>query len=236
MESPRKGLTTAEVAACGSAIVTFGLVQGALYLRAYWGHFGIDPFQFVAVSELALTGLTSIGLVLCLALLAALFGDWLQARLTTGSSKGTLMARLACVLIFAALAWLSWWSNAWPILIGVILTLLCALIVNLSPVVPSAVKDSPWLIFALVMLVYMSVISGWLGAMRAKSISAAESTLTTTLTYEGKVQEGVILIGRLGDCYALWDPVRKAAVLLPVSDVQRLDIARRSTMSAPVGR
>lgn len=54
----------------------FGLVQGAFYLKAYWGHFGPDPFQFVAVGELALAGLTGIGMVLFLMLVALLIGGW----------------------------------------------------------------------------------------------------------------------------------------------------------------
>ncbi|HGM6066463.1 TPA: hypothetical protein ACKP39_000107 [Stenotrophomonas maltophilia] len=54
MDRTQKTLTMADVAGWGSALVTFGLVQGVLYLKAYWGHFGLDPFQLVAASELAL--------------------------------------------------------------------------------------------------------------------------------------------------------------------------------------
>lgn len=77
----------ADVAGWGSALVTFCLIQGAFYLKAYWGHFGLDPFQFVAVSELALAGLTGIGMVLFLLLLASLFGGWVETKVTSGGSK-----------------------------------------------------------------------------------------------------------------------------------------------------
>lgn len=100
MESTQKGLTMADVAGWGSAVVTFGLIQGALYLKAYWGHFGLDPFQFVAVSELALAGLAGIGMVLFLILIALLFGGWVEVRLTSGSSKNKLFAWLGSALLF----------------------------------------------------------------------------------------------------------------------------------------
>lgn len=85
MERTKKTLTMADVAGWGSALVTFGLIQGALYLKEYWGHFGLDPFQFVAVSELALAGLAGIGMVLFLMLLASLFGGWVEMKVTSGS-------------------------------------------------------------------------------------------------------------------------------------------------------
>jgi len=44
MERAKKELTLASVAGLGSLLATFGLIQGALYLQAYWGRFGLDPF------------------------------------------------------------------------------------------------------------------------------------------------------------------------------------------------
>ncbi|WGV53866.1 hypothetical protein QIF44_16420 [Stenotrophomonas indicatrix] len=89
MERTQKALTMADVAGWGSAVVTFGLIQGALYLKSYWGHFGLDPFQFVAVSELALAGLAGIGMVLFLILIALLFGGWVEVKLTRGGAPRT---------------------------------------------------------------------------------------------------------------------------------------------------
>jgi hypothetical protein len=233
MESTKKRLTMADVAGWGSAVVTFGLIQGALYLKAYWGHFGLDPFQFVAVSELALAGLAGIGMVLFLMLLASLFGGWVETKVTSGSSKSKLFAWLVPVLFFTAIGLLLWWSNTWPLLIGVLLTVICALIVHLSPVVPTAVKDSPWLIYALVMLVYVSIVSTTLGSGRAGTISSGGGKHLAAVTVDGKVRGGLSLIGRLGDSYALWDPARKTAVLVPVVDVGRLEIVRKGVMPSP---
>ncbi len=236
MERTQKTLTMADVAGWGSALVTFGLIQGALYLKEYWGHFGLDPFQFVAVSELALAGLAGIGMVLFLMLLASLFGGWVEMKVTSGSSKSKLFAWLFPVLFFTALGLLLWWSNTWPLLMGVLLTVICALIVHLSPVVPTAVKDSPWLIYALVMLVYVSIASSMLGSQRAEKIFSGGGKHVTAVTVDGKVQGDLSLIGRLGDSYALWDPVRKATVLVPVGDVGRLEILRKGVIPVPAAQ
>lgn len=80
MKRVQKELSLADVAGWGSACVTFGLIQGALYLQAYWSQFGLDPFQFVAVGELALTGLAGIGMVLGLMLITLLLGAGWRAR------------------------------------------------------------------------------------------------------------------------------------------------------------
>jgi hypothetical protein len=222
----------ADVAGWGSAVVTFGLIQGALYLKAYWGHFGLDPFQFVAVSELALAGLAGIGMVLFLMLVALLFSGWVDVKLTSGASKRKRFAWLGPTIFFTGLGALLWWSNAWPVLIGLFLTIICALAVHLSPVVPTTMKDSPWLIYVLVMLVYVSIVSSMLGSERAKEITAGRSSYTTILTVEGDVLRGMALVGRLGDSYALWDSGRKAAALVPVSAVRRLEIIRKAPLRA----
>lgn len=236
MESTQKRLTMADVAGWGSAVVTFGLIQGALYLKAYWGHFGLDPFQFVAVSELALAGLAGIGMVLFLMLVASLFGGWVEIKVTSGSAKSKLFAWLFPLLFFTGLGLLLWWSNTWSLLIGLLLTIICALIVQLSPVVPATVKDSPWLIYALVMLVYVSIASSMLGSERAEKISSGGGKHVTAVTVDGTVQGGLSLIGRLGDSYALWDPARKAAVLVPVGDVGRMEIVRKGVMPVPAAK
>ncbi|WP_258391326.1 hypothetical protein [Stenotrophomonas maltophilia] len=137
---------------------------------------------------------------------------------------------------FTVLGLLLWWSNTWPLLIGVLLTVICALIVHLSPVVPAAVKDSPWLIYALVMLVYVSIASSMLGSQRAEKISSGGGKHVTAVTVDGKVQGDLSLIGRLGDSYALWDPARKATVLVPVGDVGRLEILRKGVIPVPAAQ
>lgn len=232
MERTQKALTMADVAGWGSALVTFGLVQGAFYLKAYWGHFGLDPFQFVAVSELALAGLAGIGMVLFLMLVALLLGGWIEGKLTTNTPTASPLIWLALVLFLVGMVALMWWSNGWPLLIGTALVGICAAVVRLSPVLPASVKDSPWLIYVLAMLVYVSFSSNWLGSERAKKITTEGSEYTATVTTDGKVQGGLNLVGRLGDSYVLWDRARKLAILVPVDDVGRLEIARGSLLPA----
>ncbi|MNC36117.1 hypothetical protein D3C75_846260 [compost metagenome] len=75
-----------------------------------------------------------------------------------------------------------------------------------------------------------------LGSERAGTISSGGGKHVTAVTVDGKVQGGLSLIGRLGDSYALWDPARKAAVLVPVGDVGRLEIARKGVMPVPAAK
>lgn len=133
MERTKKTLTMADIAGWGSALVTFGLIQGDFYLKAYWGHFGLDPFQFVAVSELALAGLAGIGMVLFFILIALLFGGWVEGKVTARPSRANLLMWLTLALCLVGMGALLWLSNAWPVLIGVALTGMC----NGSTPVPS---------------------------------------------------------------------------------------------------
>ncbi len=236
MERTKKTLTMADVAGWGSALVTFGLIQGAFYLRAYWGHFGLDPFQFVAVSELALAGLAGIGMVLFFMLVALLLGGWAEGKLTTNTPKASLLIWLVLALFLVGMGALMWWSNGWPLLIGTVLVGVCGVVVRLSPVLPVSVKDSPWLIYVLAMLVYVSISSSWLGSECAKRITADGSQHTVTVTFDGKVQGGLSLVGRLGDSYVLWDPAQKLAILVSVDDVGRLEIARKPVLPTKIDK
>jgi len=233
MERTEMDFTLVTLAGWGSALATFGLVQGALYLKAYWGHFGLDPFQFVAVGELALAGLAAMGFVLFLLAVGALLGGWIEGRLTGEAAKGGVRAWLVPTIFFGALAFLIWWVEAWVALIGMALTICCALAVQLSPVVTRAIKDSPWMIYLLAMVVYVSVVSSWLGEKRAGDITAGDQTYTSILRTEAGLRGDLVLIGRLGDTYALWDPAKKTTTIFPASDITSLEISRKGSSVVP---
>lgn len=55
---------------------------------------------------------------------------------------------------------------------------------------------------------------------------SGSSKYTVNVTIDEKVQGNLGLVGRLGDSYVLWDPVQRAAVLVPVDNVSRLEIAQ----------
>ncbi|WP_314402010.1 hypothetical protein [Stenotrophomonas rhizophila] len=229
MKRVQKELSLADVAGWGSACVTFGLIQGALYLQAYWSQFGLDPFQFVAVGELALTGLAGIGMVLGLMLITLLLEGWVEGKLTGINTARNRFAWLAPVLFFTGLGAIIWWASAWVLLIGMLLTVGCLLVVTLSPVVPGVVKESPWLAYIVAMLVYVSIASHWLGSERARAIIDGNGKHLATVIIETETLRDLNLVGRLGDTYALWDPARKTAVLVPAGDVRKLETARKQS-------
>ncbi|KAF1017126.1 MAG: hypothetical protein GAK31_00385 [Stenotrophomonas maltophilia] len=228
-----------EVAGLGSVLVTFGLIQGGLYLRGYWSAFGLDPFQFAAVSEVALAGLAGIGIVLVLMALGALLGGWIENRMSTVSSERKVMPWLLPSLVLVGLVGLVvliWWTGAWVLLVGVVLTAACAAVVQLSPVVPGAVKDSPWLIYALALVVYVSIASAWLGESRARAVLQGGAKFLSVVSISGETLGGVNLVGRLGDSYVPWDPARKTTILVPVADVRKLEITQAAGAGSGAGR
>ncbi len=171
-------------------------------------------------------------MVLFFILIALLLGGWVEGKVTATPSQANLLMWLTLALCLVGMGALLWWSNAWPVLIGVALTGICAMAVRLSPVLPAAVKDSPWLVYALVMIVYVPISSHWLGFERAKAITSGSSKYAVNVTIDEKVQGSLGLVGRLGDSYVLWDPVQKLAILVPVDEVRRLEIARKPVPSA----
>lgn len=236
MSDSRMKLSIADVAGWGSALVTFGLVQGALYLQAYWGTFGLNPFQFVAVSEIALAGLAGIGLVLGLMFIAALLGGWLEGRLASISPDRKALRRVASVVLLLGMAAILWWANAWTIMMGGLLTIVSLVVVALSPAVPAAIKNSPWLTYMAVMVIYVSIASSWLGAERAQRVVQGKERHFVGVATEAETLNGLKLIGRLGDTYALWDPARETTVLLLASDLKKLEIMRGSRVEVPNSR
>ena len=51
------------------------------------------------------------------------------------------------------------------------------------------------------------------GFERANAITSGGSKYTVNVTIDENVQGGLGLVGRLGDSYVLWDPVRKLQFL-----------------------
>jgi len=229
MDRKRQKLSIADLAGWASVLATFGLIQGALYLQAYWGRFGLDPFQFVAVSELALVGLAGIGAVLGLMLLAALLAGSLEGKLSSIKPQRKALRFAALLTMVITLGALLWWANAWVLLGGVLLTVVCVVSVTLSPVVPRAIKESPWLVYIALMLGYVSIASDYLGSHRAQKIMQGEGQFVSTVRIEAEALNGLNLLGRLGDTYVLWDAERNTTILLPANELRRLEIVRKGT-------
>jgi len=173
------------------------------------------------------------GFVLFLMAMTMLLGSWIETRLTDETSKSGIRAWAVPIVFFGTLAAIIWWAEAWPALIGMVLTIFCAVIVGLSPVVPRAVKDSPWMIHILAMVVYVSIVSNWFGCKRADAIIAGHGAHTPRLRTEAGARRNLVLIGRLGDSYTLWDPVGKTATLFPASDIRALELARKTAPVMP---
>ncbi len=139
---------------------------------------------------------------------------------------------LTLALCIVGMGALIWWSNGWPVLIGVGLTGICAMAVRLSPVLPVSREGlavaglcarNDCLCSDLVKL-------AWLRTRQGDYFGSSKCTVNVTI--DEKVQRNLSLVGRLGDSYVLWEPVQKAAVLVPVDNVSRLEIAQKFVLPA----
>lgn len=224
MAKSSTSLTVAEVAGWGSALLSFGMVQGALYLKGFWGRFGLDPFQFAGVAELALIGLTAMGLTLGLMAAAALIASCIDAG-ESPSRRRRVAGLLSGACFAVGFVYLVWVSGAWPLVIAAVVTIALIVMIRLSPVAPRAVKDSPWLPYGALAIVYVSFASAYLGHERAKSIMVGARERTARVVLAGGEERVLVLVGRLGDTYVFWNKQQAEAVLIPREEVKAVAVS-----------
>jgi len=69
--------------------------------------------------------------------------------------------------------------------------------------------------------------------VRGTSPQGGGQTNTFILRTEAGLRGDLVLIGRLGDTHALWDPAKKTTTIFPVSDITSLEIARKGSSVVP---
>ena len=59
-----------------------------------------------------------------------------------------------------------------------------------------------------------------------------EARYVSIVRIDSETLNGLNLVGRLGDTYALWDQSRKTTILLPAEDVKKLEILQKAAVVA----
>lgn len=220
----------AHVLAWSTVLLGFGLIQGTLYLKGYWGAFGLDPFQFGNASDLALIGLTGIGVTVAFMLVAAVAGGYLAQKILQFEQTyryGGWIVLLVAIALSGVLLFVV--SFGWLLCIGVLLTWALIWLVKKAPDIPSAIRDWKLLPYAALALAYIPMGAYFLGQRNAAQIKIRHSGVVVTSTDALQCHaNGWKFAGRLNDVYVIYCRVPEAVTVIPANSdsVIRLQAAR----------
>ena len=206
----------------GAAVIWIG--SGRALFEGFLGKVRARPFQFAGVSELALIGLTAMGVTLALMAVAALVGAGFEAG-ANRTGKRRVIGVLIGTGFIAGCIYVLWISKAWPLVIGATASIVFVVIIMLSPVVPRAIKESSSLPFGAMAIVYVSFASAHLGGERAKSIIVGERERVANVILAGGDDRVMSFVGRLGDTYVFWSKITREVVLIPCEEVKTFSIS-----------
>lgn len=212
--------------AWASVLLAFGSIQGVIYLKAYWGRFGLDPFQYGETSSLALVGLTGIGVTVAVMGIAALVGGCIGDKLDELRSKYPATGIVVAVGLLAgliALAILVDWGLY--LVIGVALSVLLIALAHHSALIPAALLRSKWVPYIAIAVAYVPLASHYYGHRKADlAMNSVLHAYADAPGYEGHAAPGTRLAGRLGDGYVLFSATDRSVEIVPVAAVRKLTL------------
>lgn len=227
-----------QVVAWVSVLLAFGSIQGVIYLKAYWGRFGLDPFQFSDAHSLGLVGLTGVGVTVALMGVAALVGSWVGEKLDDFRHKRRWLAIGVVVSLLGGLVALAFLVD-WGVYLaaGVVLTWFLIVLAHHSPVIPAALAQSSWLPYLALALAYVPLASHHYGHRQAdKVMTSAIRAVMEGPALRGGDRGQLRLAGRLGDAYVMFRPDDRSVLIVPVASVDSLLLSPpgRPTEARPV--
>lgn len=229
-------VSSAHVLAWISVVLAFGITQGVIYLKSFWGRFGLDPFQFSNAGDLALVGLTGIGVTLAFMAGAALLGGYLGAVLVQHVPKsrlarwvvlGGLLCSLVVLVIFV--------DFGIYLLFGMVLTWFLVWLAHHSPDIPETFKHAKVIGYVALAVAYIPMASHYYGQRKANSILVEERVLVLspersrdTVLPTGEQR----FVGRLGGEYVFYSPTDRTVTIVQAGSVDRITL-RANRPQAP---
>lgn len=228
MTTDRSNVSSAQILAWSSVLLAFGITQGVIYLRSFWGRFGLDPFQFSNASDLAIVGLTGIGVTLAFMAAAALLGGYLGSVLAQHVPKSrTALVGLVSALVAGLIALAIHVDFGIYLLLGMLLTWVLVLLIHHSPDIPERFKHIRILGYAALAVAYIPMASHFFGQHKANAIQHSDSALILSGDRASELDlaaEELRFVGRLGGEYIFYSPVARSVTVLQGSSVERLTL------------
>ncbi|MDR6990206.1 hypothetical protein [Luteimonas sp. 3794] len=221
-------VSSAHVVAWISVVLAFGTTQGVIYLKSFWGRFGLDPFQFSNAGDLAVVGLTGIGVTLAFMAGAALLGGYLGAALVQHVPK----SRLACWSIFGGLlcslvVLVIFVDFGIYLLFGMVLTWFLIWLAHHSPDIPETFKHAKVIGYVALAIAYIPMASHYYGQRKANSILVEERVLVLS---PERLRDTALpageqrFVGRLGGEYVFYAPTDRTTTIVQAGAVDRMTL------------
>lgn len=209
MQNQRASINTAQIIAWASILLGFGATQGVIYLKSYWGRFGLDPFQFNDASDLAIVGLTAIGVTVAFMMISALFGGYLSYKMERHVEKhrwAFVLVSVGLVAFFVALAFFV--DFGIYLLMGMVLAWGMIWLVHRSPDLPEGLTKLRILPYIAIAVAYAPMASHYYGQRKADQIIRVGSGLyvQSDLSVGAGIPKGrQRFVGRLGGEYIFYN-------------------------------
>lgn len=222
-------VSSAHVLAWISVVLAFGITQGVIYLKSFWGRFGLDPFQFSNAGDLAVVGLTGIGITLAFMAGAALLGGYLGSALlqhipTSRISRWSSLVGLLCSLVVLVI----FVDFGIYLLFGMVLTWLLIWLVHHSPDIPETFKHAKFIGYVALAVAYIPMASHYYGQRKANSILIEERVLVLS---PERLRDTALptgeqrFVGRLGGEYVFYGPSDRTVTIVQAGSVNRITLS-----------
>lgn len=231
-----RSFSGAELAAIVSGVAAYGYALGAVYMRAYWGSFGIDPFQHGSTADIAIAGFSAIAVFAVMLLLAAWFGRILAETLSQ-FEKGQRILGTGLLVTVPVLAVVAIVSGYGWIILGMIGVIAVTLMFLFTPSLPMYLRWPPTAMMIGMLTVYLPFAAHGQAKARAEAawdidtgwvVDRSRSAIDLELLNDAKVA------GRLGEHMILLEPASQAVIFLPTGPQLQLvtvphDLAKERT-------
>lgn len=221
-------------------LAPYALVVSTLYLWGYWGTFDINVLDYIGLSDVVKAAVYPILSSFTALAIGALMGEVLSPRIEPGGGAHTPIAKfvrklapvlaIAYLILFVGIA-LYGGSIKWhllPTLIALLVYLPVKETDLLAKEIPADGLRSI-IIFLLILLGPYAYGHGRLEAddvIQGNKYRAVISALPTTgLVASRKAEERSRFVGKLGDRFAVYDPVAHSVSLIAASELKVLTMA-----------
>ena len=227
-------------------LAPYALMVSTLYLWGYWGTFGINVLDYIGASDIIkaavyplVTGLIGLGV-------GALLGEVMAPRLEPGGGANTRIGKFLnaalpalgiAYVVLLLVSLMSDWPNKW-LIAGVLVTGPIYLQLKKSAFLASEIpSDSARsiVIFTLIMATPVAF-HRWRLAGTAVVDGGSYQAVVSELPMKGSAAKLALaekprFVGKLGDRFAIYDPVAHSVSLIAASEMKVLTLADSEVLS-----